>query len=70
VDLRELQAVRAATRLPVLVGSGATPDTAAALLEHADALIVGSALKRGGRWDRPVDTAAARAFVKAARKAR
>lgn len=70
VDLRELQAVRAATRLPVLVGSGATPDTAAALLEHADALIVGSAIKRGGRWDRPVDTAAARAFVKAARKGR
>ena len=70
VDIRELREVRAATRLPVLVGSGATRETAARLLEVADALIVGSAIKRGGRWDRPVDAAAARAFAKAARKAR
>ena len=70
VDGRELREVKAATGLPVLVGSGATHETAAALLEVADALIVGSAIKRGGRWDRPVDPAAARAFVKAARKGR
>jgi predicted TIM-barrel enzyme len=70
VDERELREVRAASRLPLLVGSGATRETAARLLEVADALIVGSAVKRGGRWDRPVDSAAARAFVKAARKGR
>jgi hypothetical protein len=52
------------------VGSGATAESAPHLLEHADAIIVGSSIKRGGRWDKPLDAAAARAFVKAARKAR
>lgn len=65
-DLRE---ARAATELPVLVGSGAEPASAAALLEHADALIVGSAIKEGGTWEAPVDPARARAFVEAVRGA-
>jgi membrane complex biogenesis BtpA family protein len=34
---------------PVLVGSGATPRTAADLLAYADGLIVGTALQRDGR---------------------
>lgn len=70
VDMGDLREVREATRRPVLVGSGADASSAPHLLEHADAIIVGSSIKRGGRWDRPVDAAAARAFVKAARKAR
>lgn len=67
VDMRELAAVRAATALPVLVGSGATPQNAAALLEHADALIVGSALKRDGLWSNDIDPARAEAMVRAVR---
>lgn len=39
----------------VVVGSGATPDDAPDLLRHADALIVGSFIKRGGVWSNPVD---------------
>lgn len=70
VDMQELAAVRAATRLPVLVGSGATPQSAAALLEHADALIVGSALKREGLWSNDIDHARADEMVRAARGAR
>ena len=50
VDPREVQRVRDV--LPpegrVWVGSGVTPDTALALLEDADGLIVGSALQAGG----------------------
>ncbi len=69
VDMRELAAVRAATGLPVLVGSGATPQSAAALLEHADALIVGSALKRDGLWSNDIDPARAEAMVRAVRGA-
>lgn len=70
VDMQELAAVRAATRLPVLVGSGATPQSAPALLEHADALIVGSALKRDGLWSNDIDHARADEMVRAARGAR
>ncbi len=70
VDMRELAAVRAATTLPVLVGSGTTPRNAAGLLEHADALIVGSALKRDGLWSNEIDPARAEAIARAVREAR
>lgn len=70
VDMGELARVRAATGLPVLVGSGATPERAPALLEHADALIVGSALKRDGLWSNDIDRARADAMVRAVRGAR
>src|SRR5690606_3606108 len=46
-DPHELAAVKAAAGdAPVFVGSGATPETAADLLRHADGLIVGTSLKR------------------------
>ncbi len=41
--------------LPVVVGSGVTPDDAASLAAEATALIVGSWLKEDGDWRRPVD---------------
>lgn len=63
VDLAELAAVAGATSLPVLVGSGATPDNAADLFPHANALIVGSFLKENGRWEAPIDAGRTRAFV-------
>ncbi|HZW88757.1 MAG TPA: tryptophan synthase subunit alpha, partial [Myxococcaceae bacterium] len=55
-----LDAVRAASRAPVAVGFGVSaPEQAAALAEHADAVVVGSALvaeiaRSGGRPDGPV----------------
>jgi membrane complex biogenesis BtpA family protein len=70
VDMAELAAVRSATALPVLVGSGASPQSAPALLEHADALIVGSALKRDGVWSSDIDPSRADAMVRAVRGAR
>ena len=59
----DVQAARRAVNIPVVVGSGATPENLPALLESAHAVIVGSWIKRGGRWDAPVDAARARAFV-------
>lgn len=56
-DPADLAAVRRAVNLPVLVGSGATPEQLPVLLTHADGVIVGSWIKRDGRWDRPVDPA-------------
>ena len=68
VDPAELATVRGAIGAhPLLVGSGATADTIAALLEHADGVIVGTAIKRDGVTTAPVDAERAKAFVRAAR---
>jgi membrane complex biogenesis BtpA family protein len=56
-------AKRAAGDLPVLVGSGATEDQLPVLLEHADGVIVGSALKTTGVWDAPLDAERCRRFA-------
>jgi hypothetical protein len=65
-DPEDVGVVRAATKLPVLVGSGVTPADARSLLQHAHALIVGSYIKRGGVWRNPVDPDRARAIVRTA----
>ncbi|MBY0308165.1 MAG: BtpA/SgcQ family protein [Phycisphaerales bacterium] len=57
-------------RLPVLVGSGATPENVGAMLRVADGVIVGSSLKRGGHWTGPLDAKRCAAVVKAADRAR
>jgi uncharacterized protein len=59
----DLVAARGASRLPVVVGSGVTVDNAADMLRHADALIVGSSLKRDGHWANPVDLERVRAVA-------
>lgn len=58
----DVRRVREACDLPVLVGSGVRPDSAAGLLAHADALIVGSWIKRDGSWKNAVDPDRARAM--------
>jgi uncharacterized protein len=67
-DAADLRAVAAACALPVVVGSGATAQSVAGLLEHADAVIVGSWLKRDGHWRNEPDPARVEAFVRAARR--
>ncbi len=64
--LEEIDEVAAATHLPVLVGSGVTPDNVAAILGRVDAVIVASSLKQGGVWWNPVEPARVRALVAAA----
>lgn len=53
------------SHLPVVVGSGITPANAAVFAAHAQALIVGSALKVDGDWRKPVDPARVRALADA-----
>ncbi|MCW5769359.1 MAG: BtpA/SgcQ family protein [Phycisphaeraceae bacterium] len=65
----DLAEVRAASDLPLFVGSGVTPAQIPSLLAHADALIVGSAVKLGGHWSNDPDPARCRALVKARDKA-
>jgi len=70
-DDERLQAVLdgrddATREVPVLVGSGVTPGTAADLLERADGLVVGTALKRDGETAAPVEHERVRALLEAA----
>ena len=52
----------------LLAGSGASADTIALLLEHADGAIVGTSIKVGSETTAPVDPAKAEQFVQAAQK--
>jgi hypothetical protein len=64
-DPDELARCRAATALPVVCGSGTTPDNIASVFAHADAAIVGSWFKQGGHWAEAPDPERARALVTA-----
>src|SRR5256885_1724531 len=60
--IEDVKRVRSAVPdVPILVGSGVTPETAPELLSLADALIVGTSLKRDGDVSAPVDPARVRA---------
>ena len=63
----DVAAVAEAVDQAVFVGSGVTPETVAALAPHADALIVGSYIKRDGFWENEPDPARVAAMVKAVR---
>ena len=64
--IEEVKRVRSAVPdVPILVGSGVTPETAPDLLSVADALIVGTSLKRDGLVGNPVDPQRVRRLVDA-----
>jgi membrane complex biogenesis BtpA family protein len=60
----EVAEVKAAVRVPVLVGSGITAENIDRY-GPADGFIVGTSLKEDGDWTRPVDTRRVRALVAA-----
>lgn len=61
----EVAAVAAAIDKPVFVGSGVTPEQIPLLAPHADALIVGSYIKKDGHWANGPDPARLAQIVKA-----
>jgi uncharacterized protein len=69
-SLDDLRKVRTATKLPLAVGSGATPDTLRELFEYADAVIIGSWYKVRGEWQSAPDPARVRDLVAAANRVR
>jgi membrane complex biogenesis BtpA family protein len=69
VDLSDLSAVLAAVHVPVLVASGVTIDTLAAV-RRAHGVIAGSCLRASGRAGDPVDAAIATRFADAFRASR
>jgi uncharacterized protein len=69
----DLEKVREAKRLatrPVLIGSGCSAENAAALLQCADGIIVGTSLKRDGVMENAVDVNRVRALMEKVRAAR
>lgn len=66
----ELELFSDASGLPVLVGSGVNTENVAAILGHADAVIVASSLKGDGKWWHEVDEERVRAFMSVVERAR
>jgi uncharacterized protein len=67
-DPGEVAAVADAVHIPVLVGSGVTPDNVARY-PRAGALIVGSWVKRDGLWSNPLDPSRLETLARAFREA-
>lgn len=65
--LEEIDEIRSATTLPLLVGSGVTPDNVCAILGRTQGVIVASTLKRDGVWWNEVELARVKHFIAAAR---
>jgi uncharacterized protein len=63
----DVDVVRWHTHLPVLIGSGITPDNLAEVYENADGFIVGSSFKRHGKAENAVEEARVKTFVEALR---
>ena len=53
--IEDLKAVKEASQLPVLIGSGITPENLSDFFPLADGLIIGSYFKKGGYWENEPD---------------
>lgn len=62
-----LKTVKKYSTVPVIAGSGATPENLRTLLEHSDGVIVGSYIRKDGRAGNPLDLERLRKFASAAR---
>ncbi|BAZ09901.1 photosystem I assembly BtpA [Calothrix sp. NIES-4071] len=70
-NLEDLElASAAANDTPVFIGSGASVDNIATLMQAADGVIVSSSLKRQGRIEQTIDPNRVATFVEAARMSR
>ena len=65
VDTAHLREARGATELPILVGSGVTPENIKEIFEFADAAIVGSSIKQGGNWANQLDATRCKELITA-----
>ena len=66
----DVAAAKRSVSIPVLAGSGTTPDNLAEVAHHADGMIVGSWLKREGAWFNPPDQRRVREMAAAFRTLR
>jgi membrane complex biogenesis BtpA family protein len=64
-DPKDVETVRRHTHLPLLIGSGATPENLPEVYHQVEGFIVGSYFKRDGRADNRVDEVRVKAFTEA-----
>jgi membrane complex biogenesis BtpA family protein len=69
-SLEEIEQVKAAVQIPVLVGSGVTIENVERYLAVADAIIIGSYFKYNGRWSQGVDAGRVKGFMDRVNKLR
>jgi hypothetical protein len=69
-QVTDVQEAKAHCHLPVILGSGITPDNVNEFYNYADGFIVGSYFKVDGHWANVVDPARVSAFVKVIDKLR
>ncbi|MCK4592460.1 BtpA/SgcQ family protein [Candidatus Parcubacteria bacterium] len=69
-NIEEIESVKKAAKIPVLVGSGITYENVQSYLKIADALIIGSYFKKKGYWENEVDYARVRKFMDKIKKIR
>lgn len=69
-DPQDVATAKRAVKIPVVIGSGATPENIETLAAYADAVIVGSALKKDGHWANPPERPRVEAMVEAVRRIR
>lgn len=62
----DVRTAKQAVNVPVMVGSGVTPDNLPDYWPHADAFIVGSYIKRDGLWSNPIGPERVRRLTEAA----
>jgi uncharacterized protein len=63
-SVTDVEIVRRSTALPLLVGSGATPENIEQMLPKVNGLIVGSYFKKDGAGHNPVDESRVQRFVR------
>ncbi len=69
-ELHEVEEVKSGTALPVIVGSGLSPEQVPTLFTVADGAIVGQWLKHDGVWWNPVDPARVELLASAVSRSR
>jgi uncharacterized protein len=65
-----LRPLKESADVPVIIGSGMTPQNISKYMPWADGFIVGSALREQGRFLGPLDPQRLKAFVRAFQEAR
>lgn len=70
VDMADLCEAKRLAKKPILIGSGATVENVASLLEFADGIIVGTGLKKDSVMENPIDPVRVRQLMDHVRQVR
>jgi membrane complex biogenesis BtpA family protein len=69
-DISDLEKARKSTDLPLIIGSGMTPDNITEYMPLADGFIVGSTFRKGGKFLEKLDPKRLAAFIEEFNKAK